>query len=159
MRAFVALLLCLACVKVVEVPRVVTAVVPYTAMLPLDPRENPGLDGRVICDLAGFPVILVRLGLDRPSTEAVLHHERAHVVQAQNHPGGCVGLRQQMSRDTMYRLVMEADAFCAVSDAQRKVGREPDPSWSEIFDILRTRYDAQYDSAAVVKAMRCQTTP
>lgn len=136
--------------------RVVTMVVPYVAVLPLDVQRDPGLDGRVICDMIGVPVILLRPTLPPEQIPFVMLHEKIHVAQAQAHPRGCIGLRTQMAQDTMYRLQMEAEAFCGVVEAQRRMQVKPEPSVREIVDILATRYYAAYDSTAITAAMRCR---
>lgn len=135
-------------------PRVVTAIEPYTPILPLDEIAYPGLDGQVRCDLQGMPVIYIRLTLPDRVAPMVLHHERVHVAQA-HAAGGCFKLRARMSSDSMFRLQMEADAFCSTFELERMAGETPHESARTIFGILSTKYGAAYDSAAVVKAMRC----
>jgi hypothetical protein len=149
---FVGFFIVAACASAPE-PVVITVTTPYVATLPLDPEKNPGLDGRVICDLLGYPVKYVRLGLSARQTRNVLHHETVHSRQALAHPGGCLGLREEMSRDSMFRLRMEAAAFCNVHRTERAMKEEPDPSWSEIFKILSEKYHAAYEPDAVTQAM------
>jgi hypothetical protein len=152
-----ALLTFLACIlvacAVAPMPRVVTVVEPYVSMLPLDPEKNPGLDGRVLCDLMGYPVIFVRLGLSAAQTRAIVVHEKVHAQQAFAHRGGCRGLREEMSRDSMFRLSMEATAFCATLSAQKALREEQDPDYQEIFTILSEKYHAAYEPEAVRSAM------
>lgn len=135
-------------------PRVVTAIEPYTPILPLDEIANPGLDGQVRCDLQGMPVIYIRLTLPDRVAPMVLLHEKIHVTQA-HAVGGCIKLRQRISSDTMFRLQMEADAFCGVYLTEQLAGETPHESVGTIFQTLSTKYGAAYDSAAVRKAMRC----
>lgn len=140
----------------VLMPRVVTVVTPYVPILPMDTLRDPGLMGAVRCDLAGYPVILLKPGMSPADGTATLIHEQIHVAQAQAHRGGCRGLRQQMATDSMFRLAMEADAFCGTFSAQRTVGLIPDPSLGSIIETLRTKYQADYDSSAIVRAMYCR---
>lgn len=148
----VATLVIVAC-AVNTIPRVVTVIEPHVSILPLDVAKNPGLDGRVLCDLQGYPVIYVRMGIGEKATRAVVLHEKIHTEQAFAHRGGCFGLREQMSKDTMFRLSMEAAAFCSVIVTQRALGETPDPDYQEIFRLLSTVYGADYEPEAVRAAM------
>lgn len=156
LKALALVLACVAigCAGAFSMPRVVTMVEPYTPILPLDERANPGLDGRVLCDLLGMPVIYIRLSLPDSVAPMVLLHEKIHVEQAYA-MGGCRNLRQRISSDSMFRLQMEADAFCGVFNTERLAGHPPHESVQDIFAVLSTKYQAAYDSAAVWKAMKC----
>ncbi|HUQ70672.1 MAG TPA: hypothetical protein VM165_14175 [Planctomycetaceae bacterium] len=155
LKAFAFVILCCAigCAGAYAVPRVITLVSPHVSILPLDVSRNPGLDGRVLCDLQGYPVIYVRMGLPPIHTRYIVVHEAVHAQQAFAHPNGCVGLRDEMSRDSMFRLTMEAAAFCNVANAQREMGDDQDPDRAEIFKLLSERYGADYDSVAAERSM------
>lgn len=136
-------------------PRVVTVVVPYVPILVMDTIREPGLMGAVRCDIGGMPYVLMKPGMSVGDAGFVLTHELIHVEQARAHRQGCRGLRAQMGRDSMFRLAMEADAFCGVYRAQQTIGLKPDPTLATIVETLRQRYHAAYDSAAVLRAMSC----
>lgn len=148
----VAAIIAVAC-AVAPPPRVVTVITPHVSILPLDVAKNPGLNGRVLCDLQGYPVIFIRMGMPEHPTRWTVVHERVHAEQAFAHRGGCIGLRTEMSQDSMFRLAMESAAFCGVFSAQKATGDQEDPDRDEIFRLLSERYGAAYDSATVTSAM------
>lgn len=153
-KAFKALTLILACVFVgcaVAPPRVV--IQPYVAILPLDTSEHRAI-GTMGCDLNGHPVIFVHPWLSSSRVPFVLAHEFRHIRQTESH-GGCLAFNQRMDADSMFRLSMEADAYCSTLVLQRLQNVEPDPSLEDIIAILRTKYYSDYDSLAVTRAMPC----
>lgn len=142
-----------ACASPTPPPRVVTVVVPYVALLPIESFSD--FDGRVRCDLQGNPVIYIRTTMEPEQQAWIIVHERVHVAQSQAYPGGCFGLRDEMARDSMFRLRVEAAAYCETFNAQRVAKVEPRPTFGEIVTILRQYYLAAYDSSAVRSAMPC----
>lgn len=145
--------LAIGCAGALSLPRVVTVVEPYTPILPLDEGRNPGLDGRVMCDLVGMPVIYIRTTLADSVGPWVLLHEKVHVEQALGMKGGCIALRQRISSDSMFRLKIEGAAFCHVYSTELLTGHKPHESYQSMFWVLSNKYQAEYDSVSVATAL------
>lgn len=136
-----------------------TVITPYVAVIPYDFSGESNETARtrigaVRCDLAGKPFILVSSSLDGLALSSVLLHEKVHVQQSLAFPS-CIEFRARYTTDSMFRLAIEAQAYCAVHDTQRAAGATPDPTHQQIVGILRQKYDAEYTDDAVRSALPC----
>ncbi len=135
-------------------PAVVTVVEPYAALLPQDSSET--YLGSMKCDLAGQPYMLLNPRLTPEQVSWVIIHERIHVSQARKYLGGCLNYAHRYETDSLFRLSQEAESFCGVFMAQRKVGINPDPDYEGIIWRLSNRYVSDYERAEVVQRMSCK---
>lgn len=150
MRALALLCLVAGC----TVSRVVTVVQPYVAVLPIEAPDAVSYLGATRCDLQGHPYILVAPNVSEDSAQWILHHERVHILQIESN-GGCVKFVRRYASDTVFRLVVEAEAFCGVFVAQRALHLSPSPDFDRIVDLLQHWYGAAYTREAVLDAMPC----
>lgn len=123
----------------------------YVPTLFLDPREQRAI-GKMECDLFNHPVVYVHPAITKERRAWVIVHEKIHVSQTREH-GGCDAFQQRMADDSSFRLAREAEAYCGSLQAQQYVRAEINPTYADIVEILREKYYAAYDSAAVVKAL------
>lgn len=130
-------------------PRVI--VQDYVPVLFLNANE-PRAIGKMECDVFGHPIVYVHPAISLERRAWVLVHERLHVGQTKVN-GGCEPFQLRMQRDSLFRLEMEAGAYCGVLEAQRFTNARQDPDYAQIVDILREKYYAAYDSLAVVQAL------
>lgn len=152
-----ALALVIACCAIgcaVASPRVVTLVVPYVPILPLEPTNHRWL-GAASCDLQGEPVIWLHPALSDEVRPWVLLHERVHIEQMKAF-GGCILFDARIKRDSMFRLHVESEAYCNVLEAQRKTHIVPAPSYGSIVRQLAEDYGFTYEPDSVLAAMTCR---
>jgi hypothetical protein len=151
-KALVLLALAVAC-QPIEPPRVVTVVVPYTAVLPLDPGET-NIMGKSGCDMNGAPVIWIHPLLPPEEAQWVLVHERIHITQKYAH-GGCLPFMKKYREDRSFRLDMEVEAFCGTYLAQVAAKVPPNPTRDAIEHILHVYYGQIWSAQEVKDAMVC----
>lgn len=141
---------------------VIAVVQPYAAVLVLADTADHSL-GRTGCDLNGQPVIWLHRGLPPERVAAVLLHERVHVEQMRAYVDGCFEFAERYRSDAAFKLRAEAEAFCVVYEAQRRVGAAADPSVARILQILMTPgplgYGATWSEAEAKRAMACWSEP
>lgn len=152
-KAF-ALLLALGCTHVVEIPRVVTVVVPYVAVLPLEAERDSTMLGKQRCDLNGNPTVFVDTTQTPETQRWILTHEAIHVAQTRVH-GGCKAFGERYRDDANFRLMVESEAFCQVALAQQAAGVKVWPDRRDIIWRLQFRYGLLVLPDSIEKAVRC----
>lgn len=134
-------------------PRVVTAVVPYTAVLLLHPESV--WNGAADCDVQGQPVIYLHPQLAPEMVSWIHLHESIHVEQMRAW-GGCAAFARLVRADSMFQLRIEAEAYCGVLKAQRRARFPAQPTYDSIVRQLAEDYTHKYARDAVVAALPCR---
>lgn len=71
-------------------------------------------DGVTVCSQDNQPVIVLQEGVAGTDVEAiVLVHEMTHVRQNLAYKGGCKEFSKRYNRDSVFRMKMETEAYCA----------------------------------------------
>jgi hypothetical protein len=135
--------------------RIVTVVVPYVPVLHLEPTNQRWL-GAASCDVQGQPVIWLHPALSASHAPWVLLHERVHVLQMES-AGGCERFDRRVRADSMYRLRMEAESYCAVLEGQRLAHQTwVGPPYASIVRQLLEDYSYNYARDSVIAALPCR---
>jgi hypothetical protein len=144
MRALIGLVLVAACVRVT----------PYIAVVEIENPDRVTYIGAVRCDVNGRPYELLSPKLTDIEKHWVLVHEARHLAQIKN-GGGCRAFLNRYAADSMFRLAVEADAYCTTLREQQaqKVGVDPD--LGGIVWRLQYRYAAAYERSAILAALPC----
>jgi hypothetical protein len=149
-----ALLTVLACILVACAnPRVVTVVVPYVPVLNLQPFSI--WNGAADCDLNGQPVIYLHPSLSSDVRPWIYTHELIHTEQMKAW-GGCARFSARVRADSMFRLHVEAEAYCGIWRAQRMAHLVPYPSYESIVDQLADDYGHKFERDTVRAALPCR---
>lgn len=154
MRAFAAFLLCLTAAACVTQQRIVTVVEPYVAEIDIENPDSAWFNGGTRCDRNGKVYTLISPRLSESQARFVRHHEAVHVEQVRSF-GDCRRFMSRYDVDPVFRLHIEADAYCSTYWAQRKLNLPPDPDINDIILLLRTTYRTYWSREDVVKVLPC----
>ena len=99
------------------------ATVSARALIIFDPTLPANYAGMAICDRASNePIVLIQPYLQNsPLFGLVLAHEMEHVRQSINYKGGCREFGKRYEEDLIFRVDIEAEAYCKVLDSHIKV--------------------------------------
>jgi hypothetical protein len=114
-----------------------------------------GANAMTTCTSTDTPVIFVkaRYAADADTLDLLLVHEEVHVRQINKFPGGCAAAEARFRSDPVFRLDMEAEAYCV--QAVRQVRRLHD-DYSRLADAIVTSLWATYNTSLTFEQTRAR---
>lgn len=94
--------------------------------------------GRTICDMGNQPVILINsMYVEQPIFKNnILIHEKTHVRNARNYPGGCETWINRYNTDEDFRINEEVSAYCEELNYMENHGNKRNESIAKISQLL-----------------------
>lgn len=103
-------------------------------------RFDPNSAGFTNCDQHGKPVIGIRGQIPIQEAYFIRIHEERHVEQVRSSGKDCQDFMDRIAADPVFRLQMEADAYCADLEARALAGYMRQPMVDSLVTYMQRNY-------------------